>query len=155
MARTRKTVDAERVELAHLEAEALQLKIGGASYRRIAEHQRVAVGTAYKRIQNALAEITLAPASTLKAIEDERLEALVAMLWGVAMGTKHQLGERLEAARDLRRLSESRRKLHGLDAPGRRAIDVFTHDDFSILISRLEAELSQNDDKPQPSASRS
>lgn len=145
MPRTRQTVDAERVELAEHEKEALQLKIGGASYRRIADHQDVSVSTAFARVHNALAEITLAPATELKQLEDERLDALIAALWPVAM--KAGPGQ-IEAARELRRLSESRRKLHGLDAPTRRALEVFAHDDWATLIGRLEAELAQNDQAP-------
>lgn len=144
MARERKAVDAERVELARQEKEALQLKIGGASYQRIGDHQDVNASTAYRRVQRALAEITLAPATELKSLEDERLHALIAALWPVAMKAGPQ---QIEAVRELRRLSESLRKLHGLDAPTRRSLEVFAHDDWAILIGRLEAELAGNDPK--------
>jgi predicted DNA-binding protein (UPF0251 family) len=142
MPRTRKTVDQERVTLAEGEAQALELKIKGWSYERIARKQGTSTSTAYRRVQNALADVTIAPATELKELEDRRLEALVEALWPVALEPgEHQIG----AVRELRKLSESRRKLHGLDAPTRRALEVFAHDDWATLIGRLEAELAQND----------
>jgi hypothetical protein len=142
MPRTRKTVDTQRVQLAKDEREALQLKIGGASYARIGEHQGVNGSTAYRRVQNGLAGITLAPATELKMIEDQRLDALIAASWPVAM---KQGARQIEAVREVRRLSESRRKLHGLDAPSRRAVEVLTEDGFAAVIAHLEADLALND----------
>lgn len=148
MPRSRTKVDEERVELAKLEAEALDLKIKGKTYEEIGEAQECSKSTAYERVHRALRDITLAPATELKTLEARRLEALIAALWPVAMEEK---GDRqIAAVRELRKLSESLRKLHGLDAPVRRALEVFTHDDFSALVARLEAELEQNDHKPQP-----
>lgn len=146
MPRTRKTVDEERVELAEGEAEALQLKIEGHSYQEIADAQGTGKTTAYRRVHNALAEITLAPATELKSLEAQRLEALIKALWPVATDPDHKDHARqVEAVRELRKLSESLRKLHGLDAPSRRSIEVFEHDAFSVMVGRLEAELAMND----------
>jgi hypothetical protein len=139
---TRTRVNKKRIELAEMEGAAMQMAIEGVQYREIAERQGCSISTAHDRVHRALAEITLAPATELKQMEDERLCALVLALWPVAMAAGPQ---QVEAVRELRRLSESRRKLHGLDAPARRSIEVFEHDAFSVMVGRLEAELAVND----------
>jgi hypothetical protein len=138
--RTRQTVDAKRVALAELEAEALRLKIGGASYRRIAEHQGISNSTAHERVKAALAEITLEPATELKAIEDERLSALLAALWPTAM---REGPRQVEACRECRRIIERRAKLHGLDAPTRVRREVVTAEDLEDALNELDDSIAR------------
>jgi hypothetical protein len=110
--------------------EALKLAQQGKTYRQIAATLDVAVSTAHGYVKEALAAITKPAAEEMRAVEDMRLE----MLWENLI---EQLQPRVVEAFDeegtpvsievydeapkvietARKLSESRRKLWGLDAP--------------------------------------
>jgi hypothetical protein len=109
---------------------ALQLAQGGKTYRQIGAALGVSCGTAHSYVKTAIADITKPAAEEMRAVEDMRLE----MLWEHAAA---QLQPRIVHAFDAeglpldievydevpkvveaaRKLSESRRKLWGLDAP--------------------------------------
>lgn len=102
---TRKTeiIDAAR--------QALELRRDGASYRDIADRLDVSISTAHKYVQRELSDIPAAERVQLRELEAARLDALQALAWPLA-----RTGD-LAAIRECRAISESRRRLFGLDAP--------------------------------------
>lgn len=93
---------------------ALQLRIGGASFRAIGDALGVSEKTAWQDVQRAtkhLAEMELDHAAEYVALEEARLD--VAML---AIASQVRMGK-IEAVNTWVRISESRRRLRGLDAP--------------------------------------
>lgn len=121
------TVLAEKAERV---AEALKLAQQGKTYRQIAATLGVALSTAHGYVKDALAAITAPAAADMRATEDMRLE----MLWENLVeqlqprtveafdeeGTPLTIEVYDEAPKVIetaRKLSESRRKLWGLDAP--------------------------------------
>lgn len=115
---------------AELTEKAVDLVREGKSYRQVAAALGISLGTAHNYVKDALAALPVQAATELRALEDMRLE----MLWEKAV---EQLTPRTVEAFDAsgepieievydqvprvietaRKLSESRRKLHGLDAP--------------------------------------
>lgn len=111
-------------------AEALKLAQQGKTYRQIAAALDVALSTAHGYVKDAIAEIPKAAADELRAVEEMRLEMLweqlVDQLQPRVVEAFDEEGEPLrievydEAPRVIeiaRKLSESKRKLLGLDAP--------------------------------------
>jgi predicted DNA-binding protein YlxM (UPF0122 family) len=133
-------------------ADAARLRAIGLSYRQIAERQGVSQSTAYDRVKRALAAVPVEAVRELRQVELERLDMLVAKAWQVLEDTHpyvtregkvledlEDAGPVLQAITTLQRLSESRRKLLGLDAPTRTEITVT--DQMTAEIERLAAEL--------------
>lgn len=113
MANGKKT-DQQRIAAAERRQQALELRKAGASYRKIADTLAVSLSQAHDDVQQALiqlAELECASAGELRAMELARLD--VAML---AIARQVQQGN-LKAVGAWVRISESRRKLLGLDAP--------------------------------------
>lgn len=120
-------------ETAERDAEACRLRSRGMSYRDIARELGYAsMGGAYRAVQRALADIVREPAEEARQLELDRLDAALEAVMKV-MATEHvviQHGRVVEldgrpvpddapvlAAVDrIVKLSESRRKLLGLDA---------------------------------------
>lgn len=120
------------VEQATLDAEAARLRSRSMSYRAIAAQLEVSVGTAHRMVQRALAEIVRESGEATVTMELEKLDRAEAAVLAV-MEAKHVTvsnGRLIEvdglpladdapvlaAAAGLVRISESRRKLLGLDA---------------------------------------
>lgn len=96
------------------ERQALELRMAGGTYAQIAEALEISQTGAYKAVMRALDKLnqkTLENAEQLRRLELERLDRAVLAVW-----PKVQEG-RLTAIDRWIRLSESRRKLLGLDAP--------------------------------------
>jgi hypothetical protein len=126
---TRDLATAER------DAEAARLRSRGMTYRQIAAHLGVTVGNAHAAVQRALAEVIAEPAADALAFELERLDQLYqaalkvleAQHITVSNGRVVELdgvplpddGPVLQAIDRLVRISESRRKLLGLDQPAK------------------------------------
>jgi hypothetical protein len=124
---TRTTDTAER------DAEAARLRSRGLSYRQIAAQLGMDVGNAHRAVQRAMAAIVAEPAADAIAFELDRLDQLyraaLAVLEArhitVSNGRVVELdgvplpddGPVLQAIDRLVRISESRRKLLGLDQP--------------------------------------
>jgi hypothetical protein len=121
------------IETAEREAKAAQLRSRGMSYRQIAAELGVDTHTAHNDVQSALAAIVAEPAAAAQALELERLDAMYARALQV-MEAHHVTvsngrvvtlddsplpddGPVLAAINTLVRISESRRKLLGLDSP--------------------------------------
>lgn len=95
-------------------ASALDLRIGGASYRSIAQALQVSFRQAYLDVQRALAAetaVSLAKAEHAKTIELQRLDRVVFGLWPAV-----QQGDP-DSVRAYIRAAERRAKILGLDAP--------------------------------------
>ena len=103
MTRKTDTIDTAR--------KALELRRAGASYRNIADTLNVSMSTAHKYVQRELSEIPAADRAQLRELEAARLDTLQAVAWDQA-----KAGD-LAAIKECRAISESRRRLFGLDAP--------------------------------------
>lgn len=108
-------------------AEALQLRIAGAKYSVIGERLGVNKSTAYRAVQEELAELdTLKStlAERLRDLEAERCERLILGLWSNATRGDDK------AVHAVLRVMERKAKLLGLDAPtkteevGDRAVSI-------------------------------
>lgn len=111
-----------RTEPRHIEASeraavALSLRSRGHSYRAIAAQLGVSLSTAHGYVADALAELraqTTEQAQTLRDLEAQKLDRVERYLWRALRTARH--ADVAKLANSLRMLSESRRKLFGLDA---------------------------------------
>jgi len=146
-------------DTAERDAEAARLRARGQSYRAIGEALGISQGSAHDAVQRALRATVAEAAADARALELERLDALYEAAMAVlerehvtvSNGKVIRLnGEPLPddapvlAAIDrLLRVSESRRKLLGLDAPARLKAEVSA--DRTARILDLAAQLSGDD----------
>ena len=132
-------------------AQAALLRAQGASYRQIAAAQGVSVSTAHERVRRALAAVPVEAVAELRKVELARLDMLTERAFA-ELERKHPTisgGRRFDDVEDsgpvfqaidkIRLLSESRRRLLGLDAPSR--VSMTVSDEMSAEIERLAAEL--------------
>lgn len=126
-----------RETMADRQYQALELRKQGQSYRAIAAALSISVGQAHADVQTVMAELaqlTHASAEEYRTMELERLDTLTVEAARILMAT-HPLvsggkvldglsddGPKLRAIAELRAISESRRKLLGLDAPAKTAL---------------------------------
>lgn len=132
----------ERARLTQRQSRALALRLGGATYRQIADALGVSVSVAHSDVQDALQDTADLPqerAGLLRGLEEERLDALLRMLADAMAGSAECPSCKADvpvpavsAIGEARRVSESRRKLLGLDAPDRHIHDT---------VDRLEREV--------------
>lgn len=80
---TRRSRTQLRLESAEQAAEAALLRSQGLNYRQIADRQGCSAGTAYKRVQRAIAAIPMEAVDELRRIECDRLDAVIAKLWDI------------------------------------------------------------------------
>jgi hypothetical protein len=153
-----------RIQVAIRRGKVLQMRAAGMSYDQIQQafpddyRSRAAV---VQDVQRALMSVVAEGAADLRALEAARLD----MLWVKAMQVLSRThvavsngrvvylsrdgqetpvqddGPILSAIRELRSLSESRRKLFGLDAPTQ--VQVMNDDALDLEIRRLTEELSR------------
>jgi hypothetical protein len=152
MAARKRTLEVERVET---DAEAARLRAEGLTYPQIAERMGCAWSTAYARVARALAAVPVEAVGELRAIECQRLDAVIARLWDVVHADHPYIsqgrifegvqdaGPVISALSGIIKASESKRKLLGLDAPARQVVTVVTEDAVDAELRRLEAELAQ------------
>lgn len=159
--RTRSIADRER------DLRAITLKRQGSTYDQIAAEMGYAdYSGAYKAVQRGLQDACREEASELVAMEAERLDALRRMFEKIA-ATKHLVislhsGKVVmdpmnpdvpleddapvqSAGLALLKVSESWRKLKGLDAPARKPVEVCSEDAVDAAIKTLEAEMNARD----------
>lgn len=120
-------------EAAHEAAQwqALDLRIKGLSYRRIAETMLVSTPTAFRYVQSAQASLREAireKAEELRDLELARLDALTETYHPRAVE-----GDMAAAALCIK-VSESRRKLLGIDAPTEQRVEVTTAQPPALII---------------------
>ena len=152
-----------RVHDQELVAQALDLRLGGTSYRGIATAQGCSVATAHDRVQRALAQLVPTDqAEQLRAVENERLNAAVTACLEVMAGTQtvtiedrevtlpYSADERLAAVGRLTKLSERIAKLNGLDIPVVQRLEVTTVDRLDEQIEQLMEELGRTGEGAAP-----
>ena len=133
---------AHEIELqAIIDSEALALRLKGLSYAKMSLALQCSASTAYDRVQRALARVPVEDANEYRRIELERLDTLLEKV--LAKATSDDKGFLFAVDRALA-ISESRRKLLGLDAPTRQMITVVTEDATEAAIRELEAQLAAN-----------
>jgi len=147
----RSIVTAER------DGRAAHLRAQGWTYGRIGTELGVNTGSAYAMVARAIARAPEEGANELRAIESERLTAVIAKAWeivhadhpyvsaGRLLAGVQDAGPVLAALNLIRTTSESLRKLYGLDAPARQTITVITEDAVDAELRRLETELAALD----------
>ncbi len=101
-----------RAERAVRRGEALQLRLGGASFRQIADKLDFGGPSgAFKAVDQALKDYLQEPADQLRQLELARLDA-----WTLSLAPACNAGD-TDAIRTALRVMERRTKLTGLDAP--------------------------------------
>lgn len=143
---------------------AAELRAQGLTYRAIAKELGCSLSNAYQRVQRAWAA-TLAPAADeARAVELQRLEdahdAALAVLLREHITVSHGRVVKdddgnaivddapvLQAVDRIRALSESRRKLLGLDAPSRVSVDAeHLGQEVADLLTALTETTASDDD---------
>ncbi len=107
-----------RAARAERAAQALELRARGLRYRDVAAALGCAVSTAYELTQQALAMVLREPTEALVALEVERLDAVLRVLW------PRVLRGHLGAIDRWLAVSERRAKLLGLDRPAAAVLAV-------------------------------
>lgn len=108
------TTSKRRIAASERQRQAVQMRLAGADYRTIGEALDMTPSGAYRSVKAALdttREKTAEDAEQLRAIENRRLESMI-----LAAMPQAKKGH-LQAIETVRKLSESLRKLNGLDAP--------------------------------------
>lgn len=119
------------VQAAEREAQALALRRAGASYPAIAKELGINKGSAHRLVERGLERTVREPAEGLRALENERLDALQLAHWRDALGTPQRqtdadgtvrvvvptLEQKQAATRVVLQVLERRAKLNGLDQP--------------------------------------
>jgi hypothetical protein len=107
------------VEGVEKDAEAARLRGAGHNFDAIAERLGYAnAGGAYKACMRALSAVPVEAANELRTLESERLDHLL-----LSLETAINDGD-VKAITEARKISESRRRLHGLDGPVKVAVSV-------------------------------
>ena len=128
-------------EQAHIDTEALKLRSRGFTYQQIADSVGCSKPTAYARVKRALGDIPREVAEEYRALECERLDALLAVATHQALTGKRSLF----AIDRCLMIMDRRAKLLGLDAPTKH--EVITLDYIQAEIMRLEAEVARDDNR--------
>jgi len=153
---------APRVDAAERDAQALELRAAGLSFRQISRRLDCSSTTAYRRVARGLDRTLREPADRVRALELHRLDQLqdaatevlrvhhVLIQAGRVVVDRHgqpypDHGPVLAAVAALLRIGERRAKLLGLDAPARldanlRA-DVYSVSAIDEELARFQAEL--------------
>ncbi len=125
----------ERVAAAERQAQALQLRLGGASFAQIGRQLGdVSAPRAYQLYKAALRQVVRQPNAELVDLELARLDQLLVAMWPKAMQGSGWAVERCLS------IMERRARLLGLDAPTKH--EVMTIDAIDAEIRHLEAELA-------------
>lgn len=155
-----------RAGTAERDAKACRLRVQGVSYEQIAEALGFRDRSGARRaVQRALAAVVREDATELIALEEQRLDDLTRHLQRV-ITTRHYLatasgklathpetgelvpddGPVIAAARELRQVSESRRRLLGLDAAAKHRVDVIDAAAVDAELLRLANEMDLGGD---------
>lgn len=138
----------ERMEELRHEAEALNLRSVGYTYRRIAEAQQVNVSTAHRRVTRALDRLVpVDKVEQVRRIEAEGLEAAkVRVMEKLAVVDDPDVLGRLVGS--LVKLSDRYSRLLGLDVPVTQHLKVSAEDDLDREIAELMEELVAGGEGP-------
>lgn len=106
-------LNTNKAKIAQEQSTCMQLRIDGHTYRAIAEITGIPLSTVHDRITAAITAEVTPKADELRALECARLDGYLARLQSkVAKGDDRAINTAV-------RISESRRKLLGLDMPAR------------------------------------
>lgn len=137
----RSGVNADAVRIAHRRADALKLKVAGATYDAIARTLHYAnPGNAWRDVHMALAAITKEPAEQLKKLELERCDEMLLAIWPSVR--KGHLGAIDRALK----IMERRARYEGLDAPTKQTVTIISEDIVDAEIRKLEDQLAARAD---------
>lgn len=139
------------------DVQAAHLRAQGWTYQTIGLELGLSRSGAYRAVQRVLTEIQVEAADELRKIEGHRLQQAIKAAFDVLTADEHTVvttsgkvvkGVRdpaivLSAARTIERLSQSIRRLYGLDAPTKAEVRVT--DDLTAEIQQLAAELAGAD----------
>lgn len=107
MARSKTSVSA--IEIAQRREKVLELRLAGASVRRIAERLNISKSTAHNDLRAAIDAITEEPARAVVSMELQRLDVMLLGLWkGASTGDDKAVNNAL-------RIMDRRAKYLGLD----------------------------------------
>lgn len=121
------------------DAEAYQLHLSGLTYQQIADQNGWQTrGAALKAVRRAIADTYRLPHAEAVTVEQDRLDMLTCTFAGLAADPGQDARTIITAGLALLRVSESRRRLLGLDAPARQRVEVITEDMVDAEIRRLE-----------------
>jgi hypothetical protein len=124
------------------DAEVLRLRVSGLTYAQIAGQLGWANKSgAYHAVRRAIADSHRLPRAEAAKAEEERLDYLTRTLTRLAAGHGCD-ADVISASLALLKVSESRRRLLGLDQPMRRTVEVITEDQVDAEIRRLEGKLA-------------
>lgn len=115
----------------------LHMRRGGASYAAIAAQHGLNVKTVHEKITAALRDIPKDEAAELRMLESQKLDYAETRLAGAI-----KVGD-VKAINALIRISESRRKLLGLDMPEQHEVKISREEE--TLIDQLAAALAERD----------
>ncbi|WP_274029462.1 sigma factor-like helix-turn-helix DNA-binding protein [Streptomyces sp. MMBL 11-1] len=99
-------------------AECFRLQLSGLTYRGMAKETGLSVATVHKRVRQALTAVIVPAVEELRTREGERLLYLLERLQPAV-----EAGD-LDAIKTAARLSESYRKLMGLNAPEQHSLQI-------------------------------
>ena len=109
----------ERLSKAQKKAKALDLRLAGYTYAKIAETLGISDSSAHRYVSEGLDEANadaLEGAHKLRKVMNGRLEKMIVALWKDAL-TAESIEERRRSIRELVKLLDRQAKLLGLDAP--------------------------------------
>lgn len=143
MASNRASTRQDRVAITEKEIRCVELRTAGLTLDAIAKEvgyaNRSSVAEAIKR---TLAERQTAATGELRKMEDDRLDHALRLAVEIATTRTNSASSRVSAVETMVSISARRAKLHGLDAPQRRIVDVITRDAFLTLKDQMEGELA-------------
>lgn len=135
------------------DAEAARLRGEGLSYKAIGERMGCSKGTAFARVHRAFRDTLAEPAEQARAVELARLENAHDTLIELLSHPKVTAAHIIQIAERIRTLSESRRKLLGLDAPQKvalttEAIDAELADTEAAIAAELALARGEESETP-------
>lgn len=140
-------------EIAEQTARAYELKLRGASYRRIAQEMGISLGKAHNLVKQAIAERVDPLVEEYRGLELDKLEDAEAKLWvQIENGSPRQLPRNIEV---LIKLSERRSKLLGMDAPERKEIEAVIEErapEVLALIEQAEVQATEEEQRLRSTA---
>lgn len=117
-------------EQAEIDAQTLRFRSLGWTYRQVAEQMGCDTSTAQRRCLRALASIPAEAVHEYRALELERLDALLTVAMEKALDPNNKSA--LFAMDRALAIADRRAKLLGLDAPIRSQVETVTYDGNSI-----------------------
>lgn len=121
----------DEAALMEREQRAVALKASGATYRQIAQALSIDVATAHRTVTRALRRDHADAVDEMRRVEDDRLDRMLRAVWLEA--TNGNLG----AIDRVVKISESRRRLWGLDAPQRHVVTTELDESIDSLLAEL------------------